>query len=315
MKCIVINEFGDPSCLKQATLEVPHILPRYLLVKLHATSINPLDCRFREGHYKSFVSKPFPWVLGMDVAGEVVSIGSQVKHFRIDDRVLARMIDLPGGTYAEYVLVPERICSLMPQAMDYKTAGALPHAGLTALQALRDHLHVRPEDHVLIHGGSGGVGHLAVQLAKVMRATVTTTAAESNVEWLTLLGIDHVIEHEALESQDSEYDAIFDASGHLPWHKARPLLKSQGRYVTTKLNPTLIFSNFFETLFTGMTVGAVVTRSSRMDLDYLSNLVVQQKLRVQIDRTFKLSQVKAAHQYQAEKKGVGKIAISIIADD
>jgi NADPH:quinone reductase-like Zn-dependent oxidoreductase len=276
------------------------------------TSVNPLDCEIREGYLKQFTGE-FPLRLGMDVAGEVVSIGRQIKHFRINDRVFAKSIYLPGGAYAQYILLPERVCSHIPATVDYDKVAGLPHAGLTALQGLRDYLALRPGESILINGGAGGVGHIALQLAKIMGANVTVTGSTQQIEWLTILGADKVINYDetALSSISDTYDCVFDVAGRLEWKVARALLESRGRYLTTRFSPQIIANNILELLISGKKVLSIIVRSSRMDLDYLGALIANQKLRVQIDKIFPLKKISQAHSYQSRKKGVGKILIKI----
>ena len=247
------------------------------------------------------------------VAGEVVSIGRQIKHFRINDRVFAKSIYLPGGAYAQYILLPERVCSHIPATVDYDKVAGLPHAGLTALQGLRDYLALRPGESILINGGAGGVGHIALQLAKIMGANVTVTGSTQQIEWLTILGADKVINYDetALSSISDTYDCVFDVAGRLEWKVARALLESRGRYLTTRFSPQIIANNILELLISGKKVLSIIVRSSRMDLDYLGALIANQKLRVQIDKIFPLKKISQAHSYQSRKKGVGKILIKI----
>ena len=312
MQSIELYEFGGPSVLKTRQTEIPHVDSKSLLIKIHMTSVNPLDCEIREGYLKQFTGE-FPLRLGMDVAGEVVSIGRQIKHFRINDRVFAKSIYLPGGAYAQYILLPERVCSHIPATVDYDKVAGLPHAGLTALQGLRDYLALRPGESILINGGAGGVGHIALQLAKIMGANVTVTGSTQQIEWLTILGADKVINYDetALSSISDTYDCVFDVAGRLEWKVARALLESRGRYLTTRFSPQIIANNILELLISGKKVLSIIVRSSRMDLDYLGALIANQKLRVQIDKIFPLKKISQAHSYQSRKKGVGKILIKI----
>ena len=312
MQSIEISEFGGPEKLKLVSVPIPHIESKMLLIKVHMSSVNPLDCRIREGYLRQFTGA-FPMRLGIDVAGEVVSVGDHVKHFRVGNRVLAKAIDIPGGAYAQYILLPERACSHIPSMLDYCNVAGLPHAGLTALQALRDCLGLRAGESILINGGSGGVGHLALQLSKIMCAEVTVTCSSSSVEWMTILGADRIIDYhkEDLSAFHGCFDTIFDVAGQLPWEQAKVLLKPRGRYVTTQLSPKLIANSFYEYFASGRSVQSVVVRSSRMDMDYLMSLVVNQKLRQQSDRSFPLTKMVQAHRYQEKKKGVGKILIEV----
>lgn len=312
MQSVELDEFGGPSVLKVRQSEIPHVDAKSLLIKIHMTSVNPLDCEIRQGYLKQFTGD-FPLRLGMDVAGEVVSVGRQIKHFRVNDRVFAKSIYLPGGAYAQYILLPERVCSHIPASIDYDKVAGLPHAGLTALQGLRDYLALRPGESILINGGAGGVGHIAVQLAKIMGANVSVTGSTEQTEWLTLLGADQVINYDEINvsSLSNTYDCIFDVAGRLDWKEAKLLLEKRGRYLTTRFSPQIITNNILELLVSGKKVLSIIVRASRMDLDYLAALIANQKLRVQIDKIFPLKKISQAHTYQSRKKGVGKILIQI----
>ena len=305
--------YGDYKVIKINEGPIPHVEPTHLLIKVHASSINPLDCKLREGLFKSMIFQPLPRTLGFDIAGEVVSMGAMVKHFRIGDRVIAKSMSLPGGAHADFVIMPERICAVLPETIDYTTAAGLPLSGLTALQGLRDHLHVKPGEKVLINGAGGGVGHLALQLAKIMRAQVTAVVSEKQSEWATLLGADKVVsyEHHDLQSIKTKFDAIFDVVGNIPKAQAKSMMKSNGRYVSTDFSIQNSLKDAFNNVFQTQSFSTIMVRSSRMDLDYLVNLVVHQLLRVQIEKVFEFDKVAAAHKHMSTKKGVGKVIIQV----
>ena len=316
MRSAQMISYGDYKVIKINEGPIPHVEPTHLLIKVHASSINPLDCKLREGLFKSVIFQPLPRTLGFDIAGEVVSMGKMVKHFRIGDRVIAKSMSLPGGAHADFVIMPERICAVLPDTIDYTTAAGLPLSGLTALQALRDHLHVKPGDKVLINGAGGGVGHLALQLAKIMRAQVTAVVAEKQSEWATLLGADKVIdyEHNDLEAIKTKFDAIFDVVGNMSKSQAKAMMKSNGRYVSTDFSVKSSLADTFASVFQPQSFSTIMVRSSRMDLDYLVNLVVHQLLRVQIEKVFEFKKIAAAHKYMSTKKGVGKVIVQVSDD-
>jgi NADPH:quinone reductase-like Zn-dependent oxidoreductase len=174
MKAVIVERYGSPEVLGYREVPQPKIKPNHLLVKIHATSVNPLDFRIRRGELRIFtgIRKPKTQILGFDVAGEVVQIGEKTKTFKKGDEVFALM-GLEGGANAEYIEVPEQSVALKPVNMSFEEAAAVPLAGLAALQALRDRGKISSGKKVLIHGASGGVGTFAVQIAKSLGAVVT----------------------------------------------------------------------------------------------------------------------------------------------
>lgn len=304
-------DYGNHDVIKINQTMVPDLESTHVLVKIHGSSINPLDCKLREGMFKSIIFGELPRTLGFDIVGEVVAMGSLVKHFRIGDRIIAKSMSLPGGAHAEYINLPERICAVLPESIDFVTAAGLPLSGLTALQALRDHLHVKPGDKVLINGAGGGVGHLALQLAKIMRAEVTAVVSKKQIEWATLLGADKVICYGdgEIEKLKTKFDKIFDVAGNIPRSIAKSMLQPNGRYVSTDFSVKNSISDAISNIFQGQSFSTVMVRSSRMDLDYLINLVVHQLLRVQVEKVFNFADIAKAHQYMANRRGVGKVVI------
>lgn len=317
MKIAQMVEYGDHRVIKINQGPIPHVESTHILVKVWATSINPLDCKLREGLFKSLIVGPLPRTLGFDIAGEIVSLGPMVKHFRIGDRIIAKSMTLPGGAHAEFINLPERVCAVLPDSIDYMTAAGLPLSGLTALQALRDHLHLKPGDKVLINGAGGGVGHLALQLAKIMRAQVTAVVSKKQVEWATLLGADKVIcyESQPLESIKTKFDAVFDVVGTMPRSLVKSIMKTNGRYVSTDFSVQSSVSDAVLNIFQKQRFSTVMVRSSRMDLDYLINLVVHQLIRVQVEHVFDFANISKAHKYMSTKRGVGKVIVQFSDND
>lgn len=316
MRCAQMTDYGDHNVIELQKCAIPHVEPTHLLIKVHASSMNPIDIKLRSGLFKSVIFTPLPRTLGFDVAGEVISLGSMVKHFRIGDRVIAKTLSLPGGAHADVVKLPERVCSVLPDSVSYLTAAGLPLSGLTALQGLRDHLHVQPGHRILINGAGGGVGHFALQIAKIMRAHVTVIVSKRQIEWATLLGADAILDYakKPFDELEEKFDAIFDVFGNMTRQKAHSLLTSSGRYVSTNFTIKGVVSDVYTQIFSSQQFSTVIARSSRMDLDYLINLVVHQLLRVQVERVFDIEKIVQAHKYMNQKRGVGKVIIQMTDD-
>lgn len=170
-RAVVIEAYGGKDQLKEATVQLPELKANQLLVKVAATSINPIDWKLREGYLKQMFPWDFPIILGWDVAGDIVEIGADVTEFKVGDAIYARPETTRFGTYADYAIVDAELAAIKPENQNYAEAAAVPLAGLTAYQALFEHGLLKAGEKVLIHAGAGGVGTYAVQLAKQLALT------------------------------------------------------------------------------------------------------------------------------------------------
>ncbi|WP_018923941.1 NADP-dependent oxidoreductase [Salsuginibacillus kocurii] len=231
MKAIVIDEYGGPETLQEREVETPGIDSDQVLVEIQATSINPIDWKVRRGYLKQMLGFQFPIILGWDAAGIIREVGANVKDFEVGDRVFTRPETTDKSTYAEYVAVDEELLAKMPESMSFEQGAAIPLAGLTAYQCLMDFAEMKEGDHVLIHAGSGGVGHLGIQLAKSYGAYVSTTASSKNVDFLKELGADHVINYENEDFSEvlSDVDFVLDGVGGDVLVKSYEVLKPGGK--------------------------------------------------------------------------------------
>jgi len=202
MRAVRYHDHGGTDVLTLEEADRPEPGPEELLVRVEAAGINPVDTYFREGSYPL---PELPWIPGSDAAGEVAAVGDDVEAFAVGDRVYATGLGREEqGTCAEYVAVPTELAATLPDGVEYDAAAALALVGTTAWQAFVDHGEVAPGDEVLVHGGNGGVGHIAVQLARGMGATVIATAAPAYHDRLCSLGAEHVVDY----ARDDLTDAI-----------------------------------------------------------------------------------------------------------
>lgn len=214
MKAVVINQYGSKEELTEQDVTLPELKENQVLVKEHATSINPIDWKLREGYLKQMFDWPFPIILGWDVAGVITEVGSGVTDWKVGDKVFARPETTRFGTYAEETIVDDTLLAKIPDNVSFEEA-AVPLAGLTALQALFDHGKLQKGEKVLIHAGAGGVGTYAIQLAKQAGAYVITTASEKNHDLLKKLGADEVIDYHTTNFAEvlTDIDVVFDTMG------------------------------------------------------------------------------------------------------
>lgn len=235
MKAVVINQYGSKEELVEQEVNKPKAEANQVVVKLEATSINPIDWKLREGYLKEMYDWEFPIILGWDVAGVITEIGSNVSKWKVGDRVFSRPDTTRFGSYAEYTAVDEYLLAKLPDSISYEEAAAVPLAGLTAWQVLFTHGDLKEGETVLIHAGAGGVGMYAIQLAKHAGAHVITTASEKNHELLYSLGADQVIDYktENFEEILKDIDLVFDTMGGEVAENSYKVLKpNTGRLIT-----------------------------------------------------------------------------------
>ena len=314
MKAAVIYSYGAPDVLQVADIEVPQIKPDQLLVKVYASSINPVEWKMRKGMLKLLTGSRFPIILGFDVSGEVIEVGSQVTQFKPRDLVYARLDQLTGGAYAEYAAVAEKVAALKPTNITHEQAAAVPLAGMTALQALRDEGQLKVGQKVLINGASGGVGTFAVQIAKALGAAeVTGVCGSKNLELVKSLGADSLIDYtqQDFAKDSAKYDIVFDVVGNRSLSDCKSVLQPHGIYVTTQPFPGNFLQSFLTSLLPGQKYKVILLKSSSADLTYLKEQIEAEKIRSVIDRTYPLSEIAAAHAYSETERTVGKIVIAI----
>jgi NADPH:quinone reductase-like Zn-dependent oxidoreductase len=313
MKAVFINQYGSAELLQYADVEKPQIKSDQMLVKVHASSVNPIDWKIRSGMIQLLTGYNFPLILGFDVAGVVEEVGNSVTGFQAGDSIYAFLDSLPGGAYAEYAAVSERAACLLPNTMSYEQAAAVPLAALTALQALRDSGEIQPGQQVLINGASGGVGSFAVQIAKALETEVTAVCSTKNVELVETLGADYVIDYTQKDfTQDTkQYDIIFDAVAKESFSRCQNILKPNGIYVTTLPALDTLVQGLLTFLVPGKTAKFMVANSSGKDLAFLKNLIEANKLRSVIAKTYPLSELAAAHEESEQGRVVGKLVITV----
>ena len=313
MRAVVIDQFGPSSVMQVRDVERPAIGPDQALVEVHASSVNPIDWKLRDGQMSSFFKLDFPKILGADFAGIVAEIGSSVSRVEVGDAVIGRSVASTGGAYAEFIAIDAGNLSAKPDSLGFDDAAAIPLAGTTALQCLRDCGQVKPGDRVLVIGGSGGVGIFAVQVAKAMGAHVTSVCSTANLDLVSSLGADKVIDYtkqDALET-DQPYDVIYDTIGLQKIDDARAVLTAHGIYVTLVPAEGIEFFTRGETERADKGGYFVMSTPSGDDQDVLVEWVRQGKLRPVIDSVFTLDQTDQAHARSETLRAKGKIIIKV----
>lgn len=312
MKAIVIREYGSPEVLQYQEVEPPKMKLDHLLVKVRATCVNPVDWKIRQGMLRLITGHKFPIILGFDLSGDVVEVGSQVTCFKVGDAIYGN-VGLLGGAYAELAAVPEKSIALKPTNMTYEEAASVPVAALTALQALRDLANIQSGQTVLINGASGGVGTFAVQIAKALGVEVTAVCSSKNSDLVKSLGADRVIDYTQQDFTQgrAQYDIILDAVAKQSFSSCKQVLKAQGIYINTLPTPETIVQSLLTAFIPGKKAKFILETARSQDLLYLKELIEAGKMRSVIDRTFPLQELAAAHAYSESERAVGKIAITV----
>jgi NADPH:quinone reductase-like Zn-dependent oxidoreductase len=307
MRAICLTAFGGPEALKVCEIERPHLKDDQVLVQVHAASVNPVDYKIRAGHYPPVKQDQLPLVPGRDIAGTVVACGAAVTSLEPGDEVYA-MLDAGSGGYAEYVAVQADLCARKPTHLDDTEAAAVPLAGLTAWQGLFDHGHLNGGQRVLIHGGAGGVGHFAIQLAKAREAIVVTTVSAKDKEFVRSLGADQAIDYrtERFEELVPEVDLVFDLVGGDTQERSWEVLKEGGALISTLAKPSerqAITHHARATSYIAQPNGA--------ELSAIRALIDDGKVRPHVERTYPLQDAAAAQQRLEREHIQGKIVLAV----
>jgi NADPH:quinone reductase-like Zn-dependent oxidoreductase len=310
MNAVVIDKYGGPEVLQERKISTPLIKPGEVLVKLTASSINPVDYKIRRGDLKVVLRKRFPLVLGHDVSGEVVGLGSDNSSLKIGQKVFGMNPTFSMGAYAGYIAMKENNLATAPEKMGLAEAAVIPLAGLTALQGLRDHGKLGKNQEVLINGASGGVGSFAVQIAKIMGANVTGVCSGKNVETVRKLGADVVVDYtrQPITDLPNRYDLVFDAVAKSGFTQCRRILKRKGHYVTTLPGPAAFFWQALSK-FTARSAHTMWVNSNRKDLDTLRGYVDMAGLHVLIEKQYHYHQLAEAMRHAESERTVGKLLI------
>src|SRR5437870_1879921 len=240
MKAIRIHNYGGPEVLQYEDAPRPKPQAGEVVVRVHAAGVNPIDWKVREGHMKDFWPHKFPLILGWDLSGVVEEIGPRVSQFKKGDEVYSLPDPTRNGAYADYIVVRESELALKPKSLHHIRAAAVPLAALTAWQSLFDIAQLQPGQRVLIHGGSGGVGHFAVQLAKWKGAYVIARASRKNQEGLSTLGADEPIDYTRQRFEDvaRNIDTVLDTIGGETQERSWSVLKKGGNLVSLVQPPS-----------------------------------------------------------------------------
>ncbi|HEX4774572.1 MAG TPA: NADP-dependent oxidoreductase [Candidatus Saccharimonadales bacterium] len=310
MKAAQIFDYGGQDVMKTVdTAEKPKAGPGQVLVEVHAAALNPFDWKVREGHVQAYIKLEFPAILGGDVAGVVAELGGGVSGFEVGQAVYGSAGAASGqGSLAEFTPVKADQLAPKPSSTDYAQAAALPLAATSAYQALVEHANLQAGQKILIHGGAGGIGSFAIQIAKQLGAYVATTASAEDLEFVTSLGADEAIDYQAQDFATviSGYDAVFDTVGGETNAKSYGVLKSGGVLVSMTDQP-----DEEKAKQAGITYVHQSSRATTERLTKVAELVDAGVLKVNVDKTFSLDQAAEAMEYLKTGHPRGKVVVEV----
>lgn len=320
MKAIVYRDFGSPSVLRCEEIEKPAPRDGELLIRVRAVGLNPLDWRFMRGGpalVRFLIGLHKPKRIGRDVAGEVEAVGSKVAGFSPGDAVFG----MCRGALSEYVCTPALAVARKPEDVTFEEAAAVPIAGLTALQGLRDKGQLQPGHKVLVNGAAGGVGTFALQLAKYFGAELTGVCSTKNIDLVRSLGADHVIDYtsQAFTKSDQHYDLVLDCVGNHSVAELRGVLKPRGKGILVgapkDVGVIATIANLIGMLalapFASRKVVPMMARSNQPDLAFIADLMQNGKVRSVIDRRYAFGEAAQAVGYLEEGHARGKVVVTV----
>lgn len=312
MKAAQFSSYGGPEVIQINTFSNPTLKPGQILVENFAASINPIDWKVRAGYLQKMVPLQLPVTLGGDFAGKVVEIADDVSNVTVGDEVYGQASILNGssGAMAEVVAANVANASLKPKRVNFEEGAALPLAGGSALQAIEEHIKLQEGQKILIHGGAGGIGHFAIQIAKALGGYVATTVSAKDSDFAKTLGADEVIDYKTQQFEEilRDYDAVFDTVGGETTDKSFRILKKGGVIVSMAGQPNLELAQKF-----GITAIGQKSKVDTARLNRLTELVESGKIKVHIDKIFSLEQAKEAFVHQEKDHPQGKVVIQIKA--
>src|SRR5437870_2945796 len=332
MKAFILDRYGSADHVRAGDMPDPELREDDVLVQIHAASANQLDSKIRSGEFKRILPYRLPLILGHDVAGIVVRVGSRVRRFKPGDEVYARPADGRIGAFAEFSAIKEDDVAIKRKALTMEEAASIPLVGLTAWQALIERANLKQGQKVLIHAGSGGVGTFAIQLAKHVGATVATTTSTANVDLVRSLGADIMIDYKKQDFADvlRDYGVVWNRLDKLTLETSLRVLKPGGQLISISGPPDAAFArslgaSWVLRMIMGILSYGITTKAKRRQAKYsllfmranggqlteITRLIDDGIIRPVVDRVFPFASTKEAMAYVEAGRAKGKVVVSL----
>ncbi|MBP1206917.1 NADPH:quinone reductase-like Zn-dependent oxidoreductase [Duganella sp. 1411] len=335
MKALVLKRYNKAGKLEFAEIARPIVGSDEMLVQVRAAGLNPIDNMIPTGAFKPLLKFELPAVMGNDLAGVVVQVGNRVSRFKVGDAVYATLFDLGRGSLAEYAVVPESAAALKPANLDFVQAAAMPMVALTVWQALKERMRLKPGQKLFVPAGSGGIGTMAIQLAKQFGATVGTTTSTANVELVRGLGADEVVDYKRQNFEETmkDYDAVLGTVRGDGLEKALRIVRPGSTVVSLIGPPDAAFArgrgmNFFMRFVFGLLSRKIIglargrgagyafmfVRPDGAQLAEIGKLLENGSVRPVIDKVFPFTEAVEALAYLAQGRAKGKVVVRMVRD-
>ena len=332
MKAFSINRYNKEDNLQLVDVPEPILKENEVLVEIHAASVNQLDAKIKAGEFKLLLPYKFPLILGHDVAGIIKKVGSNVNRFKVGDEVFARPADFKIGTFAEFIAINENDVALKPKNTSMEDAASIPLVGLTVWQALVEKAKLKAGQKVFIQAGSGGVGTIAIQLAKHLGATVATTTSAENFNLVKSLGADVIIDYrkDDFENILKDYDVVLNSQDKKSLEKSLRILKPNGKVISISGPPDPDFAiqikgNWFLKIVMRMLSASVRKKAKQLGVNFsflfmsasgqqlgeIAKLIEAGVIKPVIDKVFPFEQTNEAMAYVEAGRAKGKVVIRV----
>lgn len=332
MKALLIRKYDKKAKLLLTEVATPEVKDNEVLVEVHASGVNLLDSKIKSGEFKLILPYKFPLILGHDAAGIITQVGKHVKQFKVGDQVYARPADFHIGTFAEYIAINENDVALKPKNISMEEAASIPLVALTAWQALVELGNLKKGQKVFIQAGSGGVGTIAIQLAKHLGATVATTASEKSFDILRDLGADVLIDYKKQDFENvlKDYDLVLNSQDTNTLRKSLNVLKPGGKLISISGPPTADFANsigapWYVKMILSLISSGVRRKAEKLGVQYsflfmkadgkqlheITKLIESGAIKPVVDKVFEFEKSNDALEYVESGRAKGKVAVNI----